>query len=146
VTGIIFSVAEKIVGVTPLILFISNITVCKEVCNGSTYLHCGWTSNPNSRTANQYIRRHYQWDDRQSLFSFPPVDLKTVQDAVDDLSAALAAQPKGGPAATAEKKNRQAALIGLLRRLRRYVENLCGNDLSVLLSSAGQSSSSLRWI
>ena len=27
----------------------------------------------------------------------PPVDLKTVQDAVDDLSAALAAQPNGGP-------------------------------------------------
>jgi hypothetical protein len=68
-------------------------------------------------------------------FPSPPVDLKTVQAAVDDLTAALAAQPNGGPAATAEKKNKQAALIVLLRRLRHYVEDHCGNDLSVLLSS-----------
>ena len=74
----------------------------------------------------------------------PPVDLKTVQDAVDDLSAALAAQPNGGPTATAEKKNRQAALIGLLRRLRHYVEDHCGNDLSVLLSSGFQAAATTR--
>ena len=30
-------------------------------------------------------------------FPSPPVDLKTVQDAVDDLSAALAAQPNEAP-------------------------------------------------
>jgi hypothetical protein len=72
------------------------------------------------------------------------VDLKTVQDAVDDLSAALAAQPNGGPMATAEKKNRQAALIVLLRRLRHYVEDHCGNDLSVLLSSGFQAAVTTR--
>jgi len=77
-------------------------------------------------------------------FPSPPVDLKTVQDAVDDLSAALAAQPNGGPTATAEKKNRQAALIGLLRRLRHYVEDHCGNDLSVLLSSGFQAAVTTR--
>jgi len=41
----------------------------------------------------------------------PPIDLKTLQSAVDDLNAALAAQVHGGKAATAEKKNKQADLI-----------------------------------
>ena len=41
----------------------------------------------------------------------------------DDLNAALAAQLNGGPAATADKKNKKEALIGLLRRLRPYVED-----------------------
>ena len=77
-------------------------------------------------------------------FPSPPVDLKTVQEAVDDLSSALAAQPNGGPAAIAEKKNKQEALIGLLRRLRRYVEDHCGNDLSVLLSSGFQAAVTTR--
>jgi hypothetical protein len=71
-------------------------------------------------------------------FPSPPVDLKTVQAAVDDLKAALAAQLNGGRAATAEKKNKQAALIELLRSLRYYVDDRCGNDLSVLLSSGFQ--------
>jgi hypothetical protein len=77
-------------------------------------------------------------------FPAPPVDLKTVQAAVDDLNAALAAQQNGGPAATAEKKNKQKALIALLRRLRRYVEDNCGNDLSILLSSGFQAAVSTR--
>jgi hypothetical protein len=77
-------------------------------------------------------------------FPSPPVDLKTVQAAVDDLSAAMVAQAKGGPAATAEKRNKQEALIGLLRRLRPYVEEHCGNDLSVLLSSGFQAAVTTR--
>jgi hypothetical protein len=77
-------------------------------------------------------------------FPSPPVDLKTVQKAVDDLSAALAAQPNRGPAATAEKRDKQEALVGLLRRLRRYVEDHCGDDLSVLLSSGFQAAVATR--
>jgi len=77
-------------------------------------------------------------------FPSPPVDLKTVQAAVDDLSAALAAQAHGGPAATAEKRNRMEALILLLRRLRPYVEQHCANDLSVLLSSGFQAAVTTR--
>jgi hypothetical protein len=77
-------------------------------------------------------------------FPSPPMDLKTVQAALDDLNAAMAAQPCGGPSATAEKKNKQEALIGLLRRLRRYVEDNHGNDLSVLLSSGFQAASPTR--
>ena len=74
----------------------------------------------------------------------PPVDLKTVQDAVDDLSAALAAQAHGGTAATAEKNNKQEALIALLRKLKRYVDDNCGNDLAVLLSSGFQAAANTR--
>ena len=74
----------------------------------------------------------------------PPVDLKTVQAAVDNLNAAMAAQLNGGPAATADKRNKKAALIGLLRRLRPYVEENCGNDLSVLLSSGFQAAVTTR--
>jgi len=77
-------------------------------------------------------------------FPSPPVDLKTVQAALDDLSAALIAQPNGGPLATAEKKNKQEALILLLRRLRYYVEGHCGNDLSVLLSTGFQAAVTTR--
>jgi hypothetical protein len=77
-------------------------------------------------------------------FPSPPVDLKTVQAAVDDLNAALAAQPQGGPSATAEKNNKKEALIVLLRRLRHYVDENCGNDLSVLLSSGFQAAVTTR--
>jgi hypothetical protein len=65
----------------------------------------------------------------------PPIDLKTLQAAVDDLCAALAAQAHGGMAATAEKKNRQANLISIMRKLKHYVEDNGGNDIAVLLSS-----------
>jgi hypothetical protein len=72
-------------------------------------------------------------------FPAPTVDLKAVQAAADDLKAALAAQVQGGPAATAEKNNKREALIVLLRKLKHYVEDNCGNDLAVLLSSGFQS-------
>jgi hypothetical protein len=71
-------------------------------------------------------------------FPSPPVDLKTLQTAVDDLNAALAAQAHGGVAATAEKNNKQADLISILRKLKHYVEDSCGNDVAVLLTSGFQ--------
>ena len=77
-------------------------------------------------------------------FPAPTVDLKTVQEAADDLNAALAAQAHGGTAATAEKKNKQEALIMLLRRLKHYVEDNCRNDLAVLLSSGFQAAATTR--
>jgi hypothetical protein len=73
-----------------------------------------------------------------TAFPAPTVDLKTVQAAVDDLSAALAAQAHGGAAATAEKNNKRAALVALMRKLKHYVEDNCGNDLAVLMSSGFQ--------
>ena len=74
----------------------------------------------------------------------PPIDLKTLQAAVDDLNAAVAAQVHGGMAATAEKKNKQEALIKILRKLKHYVEDNCENDLAVLLSSGFQAAAATR--
>lgn len=79
-----------------------------------------------------------------SAFPAPTVELKAVQDAADGLKAALAAQALGGTAATAEKNNRKEALIVLLRRLKFYVEDNCGNDRAVLLSSGFQAAVSTR--
>jgi hypothetical protein len=77
-------------------------------------------------------------------FPAPTVDLKTVQVAADELNAALAGQVHGGTAATAEKKNKQEALISILRKLKHYVEDNCGNDPAVLLSSGFQAASTTR--
>ena len=77
-------------------------------------------------------------------FPAPSVDLKAVQAAADDLNAALAAMAHGGVAATAEKNNKQGALIGILRKLKHYVEDNCNNDLAILLSSGFQAASSSR--
>ena len=77
-------------------------------------------------------------------FPAPTVDLKALQAADDDLKAALVAQAHGGAAATAEKNNKQEALIALLRKLKHYVEDNCGNDVAVLLSSGFQAASTTR--
>ncbi len=77
-------------------------------------------------------------------FPPPPVDLKTVQTAVDDLNTALAAQAHGGTAATAEKSKKQGALIVLLRKLKRYVEDNCGDNLALLLSIGFQPADNTR--
>jgi hypothetical protein len=67
-------------------------------------------------------------------FPDPTVDLKTVEIAVDDLKTA----------ATAEKNNKQEALIAILRRLKHYVQDNCRNDLAILLSSGFQSVATTR--
>lgn len=77
-------------------------------------------------------------------FPAPTVDIKTLQAATDDLRTALAEQPQGGKAATAEKNNKQEALVVLLRNLKHYVEDNCGNDPAVLLSSGFQTAASTR--
>ncbi len=77
-------------------------------------------------------------------FPAPTVDLKTVQAAAEGLNTALAAQPHGGTAATAEKNNKREALIALLRKLKHYVEDSCENDFAVLLSSGFQAAASTR--
>ncbi len=79
-----------------------------------------------------------------TAFPAPTVDLKAVQASADDLNAALAAQAHGGTAATAEKNNKQEALIVLLRKLKHYVEDNCGNDLAVMLSSGFQAAATSR--
>jgi hypothetical protein len=77
-------------------------------------------------------------------FPAPTVGLNAVQAAADDLKAAVAAQVHGGTAATAEKNNKQEALIKILRKLKHYVEDNCENDLAVLLSSGFQAATATR--
>ena len=77
-------------------------------------------------------------------FPAPTVDLNAVQAAADDLKAAAAAQVHGGTAATAEKNNKQEALIKILFKLKHYVEDHCENDLAVLLSSGFQAAAATR--
>jgi hypothetical protein len=77
-------------------------------------------------------------------FPFPPVDPNTVQAAIDDLNAALAAQPHGGTTATAEKNSKRAVLVEFLRKLKHYVQDNCRNDPAVALSSGFPSAASTR--
>jgi hypothetical protein len=71
-------------------------------------------------------------------FPAPAVDLKTVKSAVDDLSAALAAQAQGGTAATSDQNNKRAILVAHLRTLKHYVEDNCRSNLAALMSSGFQ--------
>ena len=71
-------------------------------------------------------------------FPNPPEELKTLESAVEELSAALAAQVQGGTAATAHKKNKRDAVIDLLVKLAHYVQDNCGQNPAALLSSGFQ--------
>ena len=77
-------------------------------------------------------------------FPAPTVDLNAVLAAADDLKTAVAAQAHGGMAATAERNNRQEALIKILFKLKHYVEDNCENDLALLLSSGFQAAAANR--
>jgi Fibronectin type III domain len=79
-----------------------------------------------------------------AIFPDPPVDMKTTQAAVDDLNAAVAAQPNGGLAGTALKNNKQAALVVILCKLAHYVEDNCGGDVANVLSAGFSVASSNR--
>jgi hypothetical protein len=71
-------------------------------------------------------------------FPNPPLDLKALATAVDDLSAAIAAQVQGGTASTAHKRNKRGTVIDLLVKLAHYVHDNCGNNPAVVLSSGFQ--------
>jgi hypothetical protein len=79
--------------------------------------------------------------------AFPslPVALKAVQASRDDFSAAVEARPHGGRSATADKNNKRAALIVLLRKLKHYVEDACEDDAAALLSSGFRAAGSTRY-
>src|SRR5437899_9903956 len=77
-------------------------------------------------------------------FPSPSPDLTAVQAALNELNAAIAAQPHGGAKATADKNNKREALIGVLQKLVQYVQLHCGNDLAVLLSSGFSAASTSR--
>src|SRR6266850_6683598 len=65
----------------------------------------------------------------------PPVEMAAVQAAHDQFVSAIGATATGGTLATADKNNKRAALVTLLRKLAHYVEDHCPDDPAVLLSS-----------
>ncbi len=73
-----------------------------------------------------------------AAFPNPPATLpsKPVFDAANSaFGLSIAAAKAGGPAATADKDNKRAALIALLRQLAAYVQANCNNDPAVVLST-----------
>lgn len=70
-----------------------------------------------------------------SAFPNPPVSLTALRDGITEYTEALVAQVQGGTMATAHKKKKRAALVTLLRKLARYVEDNCDGNLATLLSS-----------
>jgi len=71
-------------------------------------------------------------------FSSIPMPSTVLQTARDVFSQAMADMAQGGTAATADKNNKRAILIGLLRQLAAYVQTESANDLAKLLSSGFQ--------
>ncbi|MEO5712910.1 MAG: hypothetical protein ABIT37_05420 [Luteolibacter sp.] len=70
-----------------------------------------------------------------SSFTGIPVTAAVLEAAITAFADAKAAQPGGGKAATADKDNKRATLVDLLKELALYVQVASKNDLAVLLSS-----------
>lgn len=68
-------------------------------------------------------------------FPSPPVTMAALTTARDEFSQAIGAQLLGGTVATGIKKEKRAVLVGLLRQLAAYVQQVSDNDLPTLLSS-----------
>jgi len=67
-----------------------------------------------------------------------PVDLATLEAARNDFSAAIAAQTQGGPTATVAKDKKRQEVVRMLRKLASYVQAVCDDDMTTLLSSGFQ--------
>jgi hypothetical protein len=74
----------------------------------------------------------------------PPVTALALGAALTAFSTALAEAPLGGPVDTADKDEKRAILIGLLRQLAGYVQENHGNSLTKLLSSGFEAVSTNR--
>lgn len=70
-----------------------------------------------------------------AAYPTPPVTKVNLQAALTALTDAIAAQQHGGTEATADKNNKRAALVDMLRLLAAYVQEKHGNDLATLLAS-----------
>jgi hypothetical protein len=70
-----------------------------------------------------------------AIYAKPLPDLPTVQTALNNFSAGVAATADGGPSATSKKNNLRLILVGLVRQLAGYVQVACGGDMTNLLLS-----------
>ena len=76
--------------------------------------------------------------DGNAAFPTPPVTVAVVRAQQEDFSDKLSAARVGGPAATADKNRSRQVLEGSLRQWAGYVQIVCANDNSMLLSSGFQ--------
>ena len=79
-----------------------------------------------------------------AAYPAPPVTKADLDAALAAFSAAIPAAKQGGPADTADKNNKRATLIGLLRQLAAYAQSKHGNNLATLLGSGFQAASTNR--
>ena len=70
-----------------------------------------------------------------TIYSKPVPDILTIQKALNDFSAGVAATADGGPSATSKKNNLRLLVTGLVRQLASYVQVACGGDMTNLLLS-----------
>ncbi len=77
-------------------------------------------------------------------FTTPPVDKATLQTALNEYSAALAATVQGGTHATNEKNKKRQILIGHLRKLGLYVQGNCNDEPASLTSSGFRQAATTR--
>jgi hypothetical protein len=70
-----------------------------------------------------------------AIYSKPVPDILTIQKALNDFSAGVAATADGSHTATSRKKNLRLILTGLVRQLASYVQVACGGDMTNLLLS-----------
>jgi hypothetical protein len=73
-----------------------------------------------------------------------PVALPLLATQKTEYLVKLAATAQGGTLATAEKNAAREVLVGSLRQLAAYVQSMAGNDLTLLLSSGFQPTSTNR--
>ena len=79
-----------------------------------------------------------------AAYPSPPVTMADLKATVNDFTNKLSVAQTGGQADTAAKSNSRQTLLGLLRLLAVYVQMMCNDDMSVLLSSGFQAQSTNR--
>ena len=77
-------------------------------------------------------------------FTNIPVTATVLEAAIEAFATAKAAQSSGGKAATAEKNNKRADLVKLLKELAFYVQVTSDNNLAMLLSTGFEAVSTNR--
>jgi hypothetical protein len=79
-----------------------------------------------------------------AIYPKPLPDVLTLQTALDNFSAGVAAAADGGSAAKSKKNNLRLMLTGQVRQLASYVQVACGGDMTNLLLSGFPAQKSTR--
>lgn len=80
----------------------------------------------------------------QAFITNPPVPEAVYEGGINAFADSKAAQPNSGKAGTALKNNKRAELDAMTKSLALYVQENCGNNLALLLSTGFQAVSNNR--